>query len=117
MGRMIRDVTVRKEVNDKLEVEIKDLSAYMNDNYDIYVSGGIWAKDNYKEDENTSLTVKGDIVDKDGHVLHVIKNWSSRICLLSGYDGFELSIVDISRFTDVDEIVGVRVYAVKNYKS
>lgn len=112
MGRRIYDVKVRKEVNDKMNVEIGHLACYLNDKNDLYVLGAIIAKDGYKDKKGLDLVVKADIVDKDENILFTLKTWSNILLDYSGFDGFDLYYSTIQRVTNVEDLVGVRVYAV-----
>lgn len=112
MGKRIHNLDVRKEVNDKMNVEIRHLACYLTDKNDLYVLGAIIAKEGYKDKKGLDLVVKADIVDKDENILFTLKTWSNILLDYSGYDGFELRYCAIERVIDVSAIAGVRVYAV-----
>ena len=46
------------------------------------------------------------MVDKEGNILHTVKTWYENIALdPEGYDSFELCVMNVSRFTVVDDMV------------
>lgn len=113
MGRRIYDLEARKDVNARMMVDIDYLACYLNDENDIYVGGAMIAKNGYHDSKDKELIVKGDIVDKDGNILYILRSFGNIYLEDSGYYGFELSCKALERFTDVSSIAGVRVYVIK----
>lgn len=104
------DLLVSNQIVDDMNIDIHDLSYFISNTNDIYIRGKISAKDGYKNKNKTHLIVKGDFLDKDGHILYTIKDWSSKLLKPNVYDLFDLSCCAIHRFLDIHSITAIKIY-------
>lgn len=111
------NLTLRNTVVEKVNVEIKDMSFYCNEDNDIYVHGGIWTKEGYNVLKKHRLVIKGDILDCQGRILYTLRDRSDRCLEIAGYDSFELYCCSVNRFVEIDKMSEIKVYAVMERKS
>lgn len=110
LAKKHRDISIEihKKSCTKIKVAIKNVSFFINENYDIRVQGNIEAIEGYEV--LGKLIMKADLCDLAGRTLYVLKEYDGIKLHLSGYDSFELSCCSVERFIDLERLCKIRVY-------
>lgn len=101
-------VEIVKSSCNKIKVALKNISFYINKEWDINIQGNIEAFDDYKR--LGKLIIKADLCDGVGRTLYTLKEYREIKLHLSGYDSFDMNCCSIERFFDLKRFCKIRIY-------